>query len=240
VCCQCSWHCLTWNSWRHVGVLPVLMTMYQLGQFETCWCAASAYDSVSLGTVWDMLVCCQCSWQCLTWNSLRHVGVLPVLMTVSQLEQFETCWCAASAHDSVSLGTVWDMLVCCQCLWQCLTWNSLRHVSVLPVLMTVSHLEQFETWWCAASAHDNVSEGTEIRDHYSMSVRNSALYQTRTVSSGRTIGAGIFVEGQYFKCDYIRFYTHPFCYKVCLSYDIFYVLACICTSVNRPIQYLSV
>ena len=118
----------SWNRLRHVGVLPVLMTVSQLEQFETCWCAANAHDIVSVGTVWDMLVCCQCSWHCISWNSLRHVGVLPVLMTLSQLEQFQTCWCAASAHDSVSVGTGWDMLVCCQCSWQCLSWNMLRHL----------------------------------------------------------------------------------------------------------------
>ena len=62
-----------------------------------------------------------------------------------------------------------------------------------PVLMAVSHLEHFETCWCAASAHDSVSERTEIKDHHFMSVINSALYQTRTSSSGSTIGASMYL-----------------------------------------------
>ena len=119
-----------------------------------------------------MLVCCQCSWQCLGWNRLRHCGVLPVLMTMSQLEQFETCWYATSANDNVSVGTAWDMLVCHQCSWQCLSWNSLKHVGVPPVLMTMSKKNRYP---------------------HCMSVRNSALYQTRTFSSGRTIGASMYL-----------------------------------------------
>jgi len=236
------------------------MTVPQLEQGETCWCAATAHDSVSVGTGWDMLVCCHCSWHCLSWNRLRHVGVLPLLVTVPQLQHFETCWCAARTYDSVSVATFWDMLVCCPCLWQCLSCNILRHVGVLSALMTMSGLEtvwdvlvccqcswqclgwkRFETCWCAASAYDSVSEGTEIRDHHCMSVRNSALYQTRTSNSGRTIGGKyVFVTGQYFKFDYVMFYTYPFCYKVCLNSKIVYILACICMSRNRHIQYLSV
>jgi len=145
-CCHCSWQCLSWNRLS-----------------ETCWCAATAHDSASVGTGWDMLVCCHCSWQCLSWNRLRHVGVLPLLMTLSQLEQVETCWCAATARDSASIATFWDMLVCCPYLWQCLSCNILRHVGVLSVLMTVSQLQHSETCWCAVSAHDNVWVGNSLR-----------------------------------------------------------------------------
>jgi hypothetical protein len=83
-------------------------------------------------------------------------------------------WRAPRSPRIVSVGPFWAMLLCCHCSWQ-------------------SQLEHFETCWCAASACDSVSEGTEIRDHHCMSVRNSALYQTRTSNSGRTIGASMYL-----------------------------------------------
>ena len=53
---------------------------------------------------------------------------------------------------------------------------------MLPVLMTVSQFGHFESCFYVASADDSVSEGTEVRDHHCTSVRNSVLYQTRTLA----------------------------------------------------------